>query len=226
MTDNREEDRERVELSIAQVATSALAAVSAAVLCSFFGVAGTVIGTAVTSLVATVAGALYSYSLRRTRTRLRRLHQAGAASPPVAEVLKTARQQGRRMLNAVPWAPIAIGSFSVFVLAIGVVTVIEANAGETLSALLGVGNSGSRQTTLGSLTHSGPTRHHKHRPTPTPTPTPSPTATAPPTSSPTPSPSVVPSPTSTPCGLLGGLLPCSRASTSTSSPAAAATSSP
>ncbi len=195
MSEEKAEDRERVEISLAQVATSALAAVSAAVLCSFFGVAGTIIGTAVTSLVATVAGAVYSYSLRRTRTRLRRLHQAGAASPSFPEVMKTVRQQGRRVLGAVPWAPIAIGSLAVFVLSIGVVTVIEANAGETLSALLGVGNSGSRQTTLGSLTHAGPSRHHSRKPKPSPSPTASPSPTSTPTA---PGAGVTPTPTATP----------------------------
>src|SRR4051812_17170076 len=100
---DRDEDRERVQISGAQVAASAFAAISAAVVCSFFGVAGTILGTAITSLIATTGSAMYSYSLRRTKARLRRLHQAGAGSPPVREVLKEARRQGRGMLTRVPW---------------------------------------------------------------------------------------------------------------------------
>jgi hypothetical protein len=202
-------ERGRLQLSTAQVAASALASISAAVLCSFFGVAGTVIGTAITSLVATVGSALYSYSLGRTKERLRRLHRAGAASPPVAEVLRTMRQQGRRLLTAVPWAPIGIGAMAVFVFTIGVVTVIEASAGETLSALLGVGNTGARRTTIGSIVGAGPHRHHKATPSPTPTPTvtTTPTATVSPSPTATPSPTSTPTPSKSPPNLLGGLFP-------------------
>ena len=48
------------------MAAGALAAVSAAVVASLFGVAGTVIGAAVASVVSTVGAALYGESLRRT----------------------------------------------------------------------------------------------------------------------------------------------------------------
>ncbi len=54
------------------MAAGALAAVSAAVVASLFGVAGTVIGAAVASVVSTVGAALYSESLRRTNAQLRR----------------------------------------------------------------------------------------------------------------------------------------------------------
>jgi hypothetical protein len=121
----RDESPERFQISIGQVAASSLAAVSAAVVCSFFGVAGTVIGTAIASFVATVGGALYSYSLRRTRARLRQLHRAGAASPSFAEVMKTMRQHGRFLLDRTQWLSLAIGVGAVFVFSIGVITAIE-----------------------------------------------------------------------------------------------------
>lgn len=197
MTEEKAEDRERVQISFAQAAASVLATVSAAVLCSFFGVAGTIIGTAVTSLVATIGGALYSYSLRRTQARLRRLHQAGAASPPLREVLKTAREQGRRLLSPVPWAPVAIGSFTVFVFSIGVVTAIEASQGETLSALFGVSHSSQSKCSLCAVADT-----HKRKTKPKPSPSPSPAHTPSPASTPTttraPSPSISPSPSLTP----------------------------
>ncbi len=58
-------------LSPVQIGASALAAVTSALAASFFGVAGTLIGAAVGSVVSTVAGAMYAESLRRTRDRLR-----------------------------------------------------------------------------------------------------------------------------------------------------------
>jgi hypothetical protein len=211
---DEDEPKERLQISLSQVAASSAAAVSAAVLCSFFGVAGTVIGTAVASVLATVGSALYVHSLRRTKARLRRLHQAGAASPPFSEVIKTARQQGRRMFGQVPWRYAVAGAVAAFVVAIAVVTVIELGVGEPLAALFGVSHSGGRTTTVGSFTHSGGHRHHHTKPTPSqspsspsttktskpaPTETVTQTVTATPTS-PTPPPSTTPPVSTTPSG--------------------------
>ncbi len=214
--DDEEEPKERLHISLSQMAASSLAAVSAAVLCSLFGVAGTVIGTAVASVLFTIGSALYVHTLRRTKARLRRMHQAGAASPSFREVMKTARLQGRRLLDNVPWRLSGAIAASVFVISIGVVTAIEAGVGEPLSALLGVSHAGDRNTSAGSLVGAGPKRHHhKAKPTPTVTetvtatptspppssstsPTPTDTPTKKPTHSPTHSPSTTPTPTTTP----------------------------
>src|SRR5680860_1482694 len=59
-------------LSPAQVAGSALAAVSGALLASLAGVTGTIIGAAVGSVVATVGASTYTWSLRRTSDVVRR----------------------------------------------------------------------------------------------------------------------------------------------------------
>jgi hypothetical protein len=220
MTDEREanfdEERERVQINGAHVAASAFAAISAAVVCSFFGVAGTILGTAITSLIVTTGGSLYSYSFRRTQARLRRLHQAGAASPPVREVLKEVRREGAGLFARVPWTLALIGSLTVFVFSIGVVTAIEAEQGETLSALLGVSHRSDNKCSLCAVTHTkrrspklthSPTPKPTTSPTPTPTPTATPTSTATttPSSSPTPAPTPTNSPT--PPNILGSLFP-------------------
>jgi hypothetical protein len=54
-----------------QVGASAAAAVTSALAASFFGVAGTLIGAAVGSIVSTIAGALYADYMRRAGRRLR-----------------------------------------------------------------------------------------------------------------------------------------------------------
>jgi hypothetical protein len=201
---------------MAQVAASCLAAVSAAVLCSFFGVAGTVIGTAATSLVATIGSAIYAYSLRRTKNRLRRLHQAGAVSPPVREVIKTARESGHEIWAELPRRALAIGAIGVFVISIAVITFIELGLGKSLAAEFGVSHGGGRGTSL--LSTVAPRARHNPSSTPTPsdsssptssqapssrptssTPTPTPTATKTVTSTPSPSPS------SSPTGILPSL---------------------
>jgi hypothetical protein len=206
-----EEDRERIHLSLAQVAASSAAAVSAAVVCSLFGVAGTIIGTAVASMLATIGGALYSYSLRRTKARLRRLHQVGAASPPFTEVIKTARQQGRRLVDQFPYRITAAVVAAVFVIAMGAVTVIELGIGEPLATLFGVSHNHGG-TTLGRAAHLGPRGSSTSKPTPTtsgsatPSPggTPSPTPTVTVTKSVTPTTS--PSTTTTPTDVLSSIL--------------------
>jgi hypothetical protein len=62
--------RKGPDISGAQVAGTALAAVSAAVVASFLGVGGTILGAALGSIVASVGGALYSHSFRRAADRL------------------------------------------------------------------------------------------------------------------------------------------------------------
>ena len=74
----------------------ALAAVSSAVLLSSLGAAGTIIGAALGSVVASVGGALYSQGLGRSRERLAQaqataLRKAGIAQ---AEVRRARRHQG------------------------------------------------------------------------------------------------------------------------------------
>ena len=61
----------RINLSTVQIGASAAAAVTSALAASFFGVAGTLIGAAVGSIVSTVAGAVYTESMRRAGDRVR-----------------------------------------------------------------------------------------------------------------------------------------------------------
>ncbi|HET6209173.1 MAG TPA: hypothetical protein VFD94_02260, partial [Jatrophihabitans sp.] len=57
--------------SATQILASGLAAVSATVAASYFGVAGTVIGAGLGSVISVVGSAVYSYSIRRTHSRVR-----------------------------------------------------------------------------------------------------------------------------------------------------------
>ncbi|GAB3579915.1 hypothetical protein GCM10027445_49260 [Amycolatopsis endophytica] len=81
MSEAKEESSEKkAGLSPAQVLASALAAVTAAFLGSTLGVAGTVIGAGVASIVTTVGGELYLRSLRRTRAAARKTAELLAVS--------------------------------------------------------------------------------------------------------------------------------------------------
>jgi hypothetical protein len=61
-------EKPRIELNLGRLAAGALAAVTAAALCSRLGVAGTLVGTGVISLVSGAASVIYQRSLERTRT--------------------------------------------------------------------------------------------------------------------------------------------------------------
>jgi hypothetical protein len=61
----------RLDLGVAQVAASALAAVTSAVAASTLGVAGTILGAGVGAVVATVGSAVYAHSLQRAGARIR-----------------------------------------------------------------------------------------------------------------------------------------------------------
>jgi hypothetical protein len=169
-------------LSPVQIAAGALAAVSSAVLLSFFGVAGTLTGAALASVISTVGASLYSTSLNKTNERLRRALTTRPAAEPVAaaeaatQVLpahldpRRAPAKGRRPR----WSRVAVYAVAVFVVAMGIVTGIELISQKPVSAL--VGHSSSTGTTLSELTNVS-----SHTDT-TPTTPSSPTTTAPATS--------------------------------------------
>ncbi|MER6070797.1 hypothetical protein ABT187_18595 [Streptomyces sp. NPDC001817] len=71
MRETPDAGRKRIDLSVPQVAGSALAAVVAAKLASYFGVYGTILGAGVVSVVATCGGTLFQHFFKRTGEQLR-----------------------------------------------------------------------------------------------------------------------------------------------------------
>ncbi|GAA3225810.1 hypothetical protein ACFP63_05930 [Oerskovia jenensis] len=68
-------------LSVTQVVASALAAVSSTVLLSYLGVAGTIIGAGVASVLTVVGNNLYTRSILKTRRQMKAAMKAGVALP-------------------------------------------------------------------------------------------------------------------------------------------------
>lgn len=66
-----EPERRRIDLSLPQVAGSAVAAVAAAVMASQLGVYGTIAGAGVMSVVATCGGSVFQHFFRRTGEQIR-----------------------------------------------------------------------------------------------------------------------------------------------------------
>ncbi|WP_030676296.1 hypothetical protein [Streptomyces rimosus] len=78
-TENKEK---RLDLSVAQVAGSALAAAVAAFLAGQLGVYGTIIGAGVVSVVATTGGSLFQHLFRRTGEQLKEAATVGTRPKP------------------------------------------------------------------------------------------------------------------------------------------------
>lgn len=87
---------EKLDIDWLKTIAGALAAVSSAVLLSTLGAAGTIIGAALGSVIATVGGALYTQGLARSREHLAQAHTAALRKVGVAqaEVRRAGRHQG------------------------------------------------------------------------------------------------------------------------------------
>lgn len=180
------EKKERLTLSWAQVMGGAAASVTAAVICSFFGLAGTVIGTAVTSVCVTIGAAVYSYSLRRGRARMAQMKDLrpypalrirmpqGQTIRPVPEEAdpdETDKPDKKGFLQQMRLHAV-VGAVAAFVIAFAVVTFVELGSGRSLASSL-TGDHTSGRTTLSSIGGGG------HRSSPVTT-TSTPSTTTPP----------------------------------------------
>ncbi|MER5754216.1 hypothetical protein [Streptomyces sp. NPDC002088] len=78
--------RKRIDLSVPQVAGSAVAAVVAAKLASYFGVYGTILGAGVVSVVATCGGTLFQHFFKRTGEQIREVTVPSKSAVMVPQV--------------------------------------------------------------------------------------------------------------------------------------------
>ena len=171
-----EQQHERVAINWFQVAGSALAAVSSAVLLSTVGVAGTIIGAALGSVVVTAGGSIYSHYLeisrhrvaaaqsvaraRKTRSRSARLdpqqqkraddelHQAEEQLADAED--ETVKPSWREPLAGLRWRRIAAAAAAIFVAAMLIIVTFEMVTGRAVSTYTG-GTDGNPRTL-----HPGP----------------------------------------------------------------------
>jgi hypothetical protein len=92
------EESRKLEINWVQAAAGALAAMSSAVLLSTVGVAGTLVGAAVGSVVVTLGNAVYSHYLQLSRERVSAAHAAARlrVERARADVQGTAAEAGSR----------------------------------------------------------------------------------------------------------------------------------
>lgn len=152
---------DRLSLSATQILASGLAAVSATVAASYFGVAGTVIGAALGSVISVVGSAVYSYSIRQTRHQVRRTldvtvgqrfpldpHRADRIGQDPAETIQLRRtappaaaEPARRRFSVNP-RRLTLVAGALFVTTLGAITGFELLSGQPLTATVH-GNHGS-----------------------------------------------------------------------------------
>ncbi|SEC27387.1 hypothetical protein [Streptomyces sp. TLI_105] len=179
--------RGRIELSVAQVSGSALAAVIAAKLASTLGVYGTILGAGVISVIATCGGPLFQQLFKRTGEQVRDV--TAAAKPKARQVPVPAGPQDDRtlMLGTLPapqpsdeefgaatthgtrvrgWKRPAIAAALVFGVTMGGITAYELVAGQDFSGKQGTTTFGSVVRGGGSADHHTPERDQEPTPTP------------------------------------------------------------
>ena len=148
-------------LTAAQVGGSVLAATTGAFVASWSGAAGTVIGTALASAVATIGAAAYTASFRRTGHAVRRTAaQVRPGARPNLDPVSTAAltptpehtvpAPTRRI--ELPWGRLALASTAVTLAVLGGITGLEMVTGQPVSTYAGGSSTG---TTLGQVLGSG-----------------------------------------------------------------------
>ncbi|MBT2415012.1 hypothetical protein J7I94_31490 [Streptomyces sp. ISL-12] len=140
----------RIDLSVPQVAGSALAAVVAAKLAASFGVYGTILGAGVVSVVATCGGTLFQHFFRRTGEQLkvrRTAEQPRAAGGPSRSGEFGEGTVYRARVRS--WRRPVVAAAVVFGVTMGGITTYELITGQNLSG-------GSSTTVSDALSgHSG-----------------------------------------------------------------------
>jgi hypothetical protein len=121
------------QLRVPKLLAGALAAVSGAVVASFFGIEGTLIGAALVSLLVAPAEALYTHSLASAHRVARRslVRRVGEQAGTSQEGTSQAHPQPIR------WQRVAVAAVVAFGIAVGAITGVEAVAKQPLASLVG-----------------------------------------------------------------------------------------
>jgi hypothetical protein len=145
--------RNRVNLSPTQVLAGSLAAVTSAVAASRLGVAGTLVGAALGSVVATIGQAYYEHYLDRTRRRVRAavvrrvameddptqeqpvlsVPASGTIPPSETGRSRAGRVVPERLSRGARWLALALSALAAFTIAVVVLTGYESATGEPIS---------------------------------------------------------------------------------------------
>lgn len=193
-------------INIPKIIAGALAAVCAAVVGSYLGVAGTLVGAAVASIIGSVGTDIYERSIKKGGQKLQTLAPAFIKAPAAVGTPPVAAATGEDSpSDTVPpgrqirWRRVALLAGVVFVLAMGSLTAVELFTHKSVASM--VGNDTKAGSTVGGLLDPGTGGAPAPSEAP---PSDGPTATTPPAVAPattgpaTPTPTVTTTPTTGP----------------------------
>jgi hypothetical protein len=139
------------QLRLPRLMAGALAAVSGAVVASFFGVEGTLIGAALVSLLVAPAEALYTHSLMSAHKVARR-----SLRRRVGDQEATSEEGGSKAdPQPIRWPRVAVAAVLAFGLAVTAITVVEAVAQQPLASLFGSRPRQGASTSVGVVVAGG-----------------------------------------------------------------------
>jgi hypothetical protein len=154
------------QFRVPKLLAGALAAVSGAVVASFFGVEGTLIGAALVSILVAPAEAVYTHSLASAhrvarRSLVRRVgDQADASEEGASE--EGASEEGASEEGAseehpqpIRWQRVAVAAVLAFGIAVAAITGVEAIANQPLASLLGTQPREEASTSVGAVVAGG-----------------------------------------------------------------------
>jgi hypothetical protein len=141
-----------LDLSVTQIIGGALAAMTAAALGSQLSAAGTLVSAALASIVAAVAGALYTASIRRTREKVKTVFYTGQPNevdePTVIDIVADSEghiagqrshlvepepERGPRPRPKLNWKRVVVAALAIFGIAGVSLTAFELVTGNALS---------------------------------------------------------------------------------------------
>lgn len=143
-----EQRKKRVDLSLPQVAGSAVAAVVAAKLASYFGVYGTILGAGVVSAIATCGGTVFQHFFKRTGEQLRDVTVQTKPRPQQTPVTGQFTEGTVYRARVRSWKRPVVAAALVFGVTMAGITTYELVSGQSFS---GDGTS----TTVGDVFKSG-----------------------------------------------------------------------
>ena len=146
------------QLRIPKLLAGALAAVSGAVVASFFGVEGTLIGAALVSLLVAPAEAVYTHSLASAhkvarRSLVRRVGDQAGASEEAASEEAASGEEGASEGHPQPirWQRVAVAAVLAFGIAVVAITGVETVANQPLASLVGSRPRPEGSTSVGAV---------------------------------------------------------------------------
>lgn len=180
------DEKEKLDLSFAQLATGALSTVTVTIVSArFFGSAGTLTAGALTSMLSTSASAIYKHGVNRTTQKLKTVRTRqwrevkGTDATPVDGGYTVTAEHTKRLPNWKMYGAIAGTAAAIFGGTAALMTGAEAAAGKPVSAIV-QGKKGSGTSLFGG--HISPAPTPTYSPT---TPPPSPTTSTESTPAPT-----------------------------------------